>query len=196
MMLLVHFVYGFLSFLLIILIMVFFKAYGTEVEGENNLVLGFFQGVDDRLGGLLFIFIGIGLTTWMTPTRLVRSMILSMKEREFILATQSLGASNFRVIIHHLLPNVMGPLIVVTVLSIPTFIMYEAFLSFLGLGVTPPTPSWGGMISEGVGAMRAHPHLIIFPALTLSLAMLGFNLLGDGLRNSLDPKAIRSQPLP
>lgn len=196
MMLLVHFVYGFPSFLLIILIMVFFKAYGTEVEGENNLVLGFFQGVDDRLGGLLFIFIGIGLTTWMTPTRLVRSMILSMKEREFILATQSLGASNFRVIIHHLLPNVMGPLIVVTVLSIPTFIMYEAFLSFLGLGVTPPTPSWGGMISEGVGAMRAHPHLIIFPALTLPLAMLGFNLLGDGLRNSLDPKAIRSQPLP
>lgn len=176
--------------------MVFFKAYGTEVEGENNLVLGFFQGVDDRLGGLLFIFIGIGLTTWMTPARLVRGMILYMKEREFILATQSLGASNFRVIIHHLLPNVMGPLIVVTVLSIPTFIMYEAFLSFLGLGVTPPTPNWGGMVSEGVGAMRAHPHLIIFPVLTLPLAMLGFNLLGDGLRDSLDSKAIRSQPLP
>ncbi len=194
---LVHFMYGFPSFLLIILIMVFFKAYGTEVEGENNLVLGFFQGVDARLGGLLFIFIGIGLTTWMTPARLVRGgMILSMKEREFILATQSLGASNFRVIIHHLLPNVMGPLIVVTVLSIPTFIMYEAFLSFLGLGVTPPTPSWGSVISEGVEAMRAHPHLIIFPALTLPLAMLGFNIRGDGLRDCLDPKAIRSQPLP
>ncbi len=130
----------------------------------------------------------IGLVSWMGTARLVRGQYLSLKEKEFVLAARMIGAGDFTIIARHLLPNALGPLIVSLTLGIPQLIMFEATLSFIGLGVPPPFPSWGQMLSEGWRAMRSDPHLIVFPAVTLSSVMLAFNFLGDGLRDALDPQ--------
>jgi oligopeptide transport system permease protein len=134
------------------------------------------------------IVLGIGLVSWMGMARLVRGQFLSLKEKEFIEAARMIGARDMAIIARHLLPNSLGPIIVSVTLGIPGLIMTEATLSFIGLGVPPPFPSWGQMLNEGWRAIRADPHLIFFPALTLSLTMLAFNFLGDGLRDALDPQ--------
>jgi oligopeptide transport system permease protein len=113
--------------------------------------------------------------------------VLSYKEREFVEAARALGASNFRIIFLHLLPNITGPLIVAETLNIPGYIFTEAFLSFIGLGVEPPTPSWGSMINAGRDSLIAFPNLILIPGIALALTTLAFNFLGDGLRDALDP---------
>ncbi|GBD11723.1 Oligopeptide transport system permease protein OppC [bacterium HR23] len=118
----------------------------------------------------------------------MRGIILSLKEREFILSAQALGASDLRIIRVHLLPNTLGPIIVAETLNIPGYILLEAFLSFIGLGVNPPTPSWGSMINEGVASMRSYPHQVLAPAGALSLTLLAFNFLGDALRDALEPR--------
>ena len=134
------------------------------------------------------LVLGIGLVSWMGMARLVRGQFLSLKEKEFVLAARMVGAKDMAIITRHLLPNSLGPIVVSVTLRIPGLIMTEATLSFIGLGVPPPFPSWGQMLNEGWRAVRADPHLIIFPALTLSLTMLAFNFLGDGLRDALDPQ--------
>jgi oligopeptide transport system permease protein len=121
----------------------------------------------------------------------VRGSILSLRQTEFVDAARALGASNGRIMLRHLLPNFLGPVIVYETLRIPEYIVLEATLSFIGLGVNPPTPSWGLMINEGAQAMRSHPHLALYPAITLSLALMAFNFLGDGLRDALDPRMRR-----
>ena len=142
-------------------------------------------------GGMLFIFIGIGITSWMNTARLARGQVLSIRRQEYIEAAHSIGTSNSSIIFRHILPNIMGPIIVRESLSIPLYISTEAFLSFIGLGVNPPTPSWGSMISDGAIAVKSYPHQAIFPAAAFFLIMFAFNFLGDGLRDALDPRATK-----
>ncbi len=134
------------------------------------------------------IVLGISLVSWMGTSRLVRGQFLSLREKEFVEAARMIGAGDMAIITRHLLPNSLGPIIVSVTLGIPGLIMTESTLSFIGLGVPPPFPSWGQMLNEGWRAIRADPHLIFFPALMLSLTMLAFNFLGDGLRDALDPQ--------
>ena len=123
--------------------------------------------------------------------RIVRSQILTLKEREFVLAARSLGLSPWRILFRHLLPNCSGPILVTMTLAIPEAIFAEAFLSFIGLGVAAPMASWGVLASEGLTSVRSYPYQLLFPSLAISLTMLAFNFLGDGLRDALDPHSKR-----
>lgn len=178
--------YAFPTILLIILIMAYFRA-GIGNDGSSPLVNALNE-IDRSSGGVLFIFIGIGLTSWMGTARMVRAQVLSLRERDFVFAAISIGATRRSILFRHILPNTLGPIIVSETLSIPGYISYEAFLSFIGLGVNRPTPSWGSMISDGANALTAYPNQAIFPALALFILMFAFNFLGDGLRDALDPR--------
>ncbi len=183
---LVDIMYAFPTLLLIILLMTFFRTgFANPEPGTLAATLG---ELDKASGGLLFIFVGIGLTSWMQMARLVRGQVLSQRKREYVEAAHAMGAKTPRIMLGHILPNIMGPLIVAETLTIPAYISYEAFLSFIGLGVNPPTPSWGGMISEGSRTISSYPSQAMFPALALFMVMFAFNFLGDGLRDALDPR--------
>ena len=194
MMRIVDIMYAFPTMLLIILLMAFFKSTFADVTpGSMAYTFNQVNDVVDRIlglqgGGMLFIFMGIGVTAWMGMARLARGQILSLKEKEFIEAAHMIGAGDIRIIVRHILPNIIGPCLVSVTLNIPGYISTEVFLSFIGLGVDPPTPSWGSMISEGSRSIRSYPHMVLFPAIALSLTMFAFNFLGDGLRDALDPK--------
>jgi oligopeptide transport system permease protein len=178
--------YGFPTLLFIILMMAFFR--GTLSRLEPGTFAYTVSSLDAKMGGLLFIFIGIGLTAWETMARLTRGQVLSVRKSEFIEAARTIGAGNSRIMFKHILPNILGPLIVAETLAIPAYIATEAFLSFIGLGVNPPTPSWGIMIAEGSQQLRTYPNQALFPALALAITMFAFNFLGDGLRDALDPR--------
>lgn len=141
--------------------------------------------------GLLNVFLALGLVYWLRMARIVRAQVLGLKELEYILAARVLGASHQRLILGHLLPNSLGPIIITLTLSIPEAIFTEAFLSFIGLGVSAPMASWGVLASEGVVTLRSYPFQLLSPAIAISLTMLGFNFLGDGLRDALDPRMRR-----
>jgi oligopeptide transport system permease protein len=177
--------YALPSLLLIILVMTSLRAL---VEGAQAGPLGAVAAVDRSVGGLLGVFIALGLVSWLTVARLVRAQVLSLKEKEFVQAARALGAGDGRVIVRHLLPNTVAPILIAATLSMPLAIATEAGLSFLGLGVRPPLPSWGIMIAEGVRGMRVFPHLLLFPGLALALTLVGFTFVGDGLRDALDPQ--------
>lgn len=182
----VDLMYAFPTILLVILMMAFFRAGFSDIPPGTP---GYWIAQADRAsGGLLFIFIGIGLTSWMGMARLVRGQVLSVREKEYVEAGISLGANRWRIVFRHILPNILGVLIVAETLAIPTYIAYEAFLSFIGLGVNAPTPSWGSMISEGAKAIQSYPNQALFPAMALFLVMFAFNFVGDGLRDALDPR--------
>ncbi len=138
--------------------------------------------------GLVPILIALTITGWIGMARIVRGQLLQLKEQEYILAATALGAGYRRILFKHLIPNAMGPIIVTMTLTIPIAIFTEAFLSFLGLGVQAPMASWGTMASDGLPAMRYYPWRLFFPAFFISVTMLSFNLVGDGLRDALDPK--------
>lgn len=140
--------------------------------------------------GLINIFIALGIAYWLDMARIVRGEVLKLKEQEFILAAKSTGCSNIRILFRHILPNAMGPIIVTLTLNIPLAIFTEAFLSYIGLGVSAPMASWGVLASEGTQSIRSYPHLLFFPALAISTTMLSFNILGDGLRDALDPLSL------
>jgi oligopeptide transport system permease protein len=182
----VDIIYAYPFIVFVILVQVYFKALSRR--GGADGFAGALIKLDSMTGGMLFVFIAVGLINWLQMARLARGQVLSYKEKEFVEAAHSIGASDGRIIFRHLLPNIIGPLIVAETLQIPTYIFLEAFLSFIGLGVNPPTPSWGAMISEGFQGLRSYPHLIAAPAITLSLTTLAFNFLGDGLRDALDPR--------
>jgi peptide/nickel transport system permease protein len=137
---------------------------------------------------ILNIMIVIGLTSWTDVARLVRGEILSLKEREFIQAARVLGMKDSRIILKHLLPNALGPVLVVATLGVGGAILIESSLSYLGLGVQPPTPSWGNMLEEGKEHLTDAWWLITFPGLAIFLTVMGYNLLGEGLRDLLDPR--------
>ncbi|MFM1549651.1 MAG: ABC transporter permease [Lentisphaeria bacterium] len=147
------------------------------------------RGIDPQLFTLLLLFMAIGAVEWLTMARIVRGQVLTLKQQAFIEAAVTLGLSRRRIILRHLVPNVLGPIIVYTTLTIPSVMLLEAFLSFLGLGVQPPMSSWGLLINEGADAMEEYPWMLIFPGLFLSAALFSLNFLGDGLRDALDPKS-------
>ncbi len=186
MMRIVDVMYAFPSLLFIILLMAFFRSTLAKPEpGSFSYVL---SSLDTKMGGMLFIFIGIGATAWQTMARLTRGQVLSVREKEYVEAAHAIGAGNLRIMTKHILPNIVGPLVVAETLAIPTYILTEAFLSFIGLGVNPPTPSWGAMISDGSQVVRSYPNQALFPAVALAITMFAFNFLGDGLRDALDPR--------
>ncbi len=138
--------------------------------------------------GLYNVFFALGFVGWPTICRLVRAEVLSLKEREFVEATRAAGAPDPRILLRHILPNCLGPIIVVGTLGVAGAILSEATLSFLGVGAQPPAPSWGSMLSVGKDFMRTAYWLTLFPGLAIFLTILGLNLLGDGLRDALDPR--------
>lgn len=137
---------------------------------------------------ILNLFVALGAVQWLTMARIVRGQVLSLKTREFVLSAQAIGASPARLLVRHVLPNALGPIVVYTTLTVPGVMLEEAFLSFLGLGVQPPMASWGSLASEGAAAMESYPWLILFPGLALTVTLLSLNFLGDGLRDALDPQ--------
>ena len=146
-----------------------------------------------RLGpGYWNVMLAIGLTSWIAVSRLTRAQFLALREKEFVLASQSIGAGGWRIVRYHLLPNSLAPIIVALSLGIPIAIFAEAALSFLGVGINPPTPSWGQMLSrDGLANINFFWHLALFPALMIAITMLGFTLMGDGLRDALDPHMLK-----
>jgi oligopeptide transport system permease protein len=135
------------------------------------------------------LFIALGAVQWLTTARIVRAQVMSLKEREFVEAARALGVGTPTLIFRHIVPNLLGPVIVYTTLNVPAVMLQEAFLSFLGLGVQDPMPSWGTLIAEGARSMEVCPWLMVFPGITFSLTLLSLNFLGDGLRDALDPQA-------
>jgi len=191
MMRVVDFMYGVPSLVLIILLQVFFTEISREYQGaRRGGLIGLLLNLNADMGGLLFLFIALGSLSWIGMARLARGQVLSYREKEFVEAARAVGASNHRIILVHLLPNVIGPLIVAETLAIPGYIFTEAFLSFIGLGVQPGTPSWGAMISEvrTHGGFFSNRFILFVPSAALVLTTLSFNFLGDGLRDALDPR--------
>ncbi|MGF1549730.1 MAG: ABC transporter permease [Sphingomonadaceae bacterium] len=140
---------------------------------------------------LWLIFVAIGAVEWLSMARIVRAGVIGLKKQEFVEAAVSLGYSHMRIILRHLIPNVLGPVIVIATLTVPAVMLLEAFLSFLGLGVQPPNASWGVLINEGQQNMAIFPWLLIFPAFFFALTLFTLNFLGDGLRDALDPKSAK-----
>ena len=138
--------------------------------------------------GLMNIFIAIGLTGWVGIARQTRAQVLSLKEKEFVEGARALGAGFARTLLKHVLPNALTPIVVTVTFGIPEAIFTEAALSFIGVGINPPTPSWGQMVGEGQQYLRSYWHLCVFPSIAIAITMLAFTFLGDGVRDALDPK--------
>lgn len=137
---------------------------------------------------LMLLYIALGAISWLTMARIVRGQVLSLKNQEFIEAAVSIGVSRPGIIFRHLVPNTLGPVIVYSTLTIPTVMLEESFLSFLGMGVQAPLASWGTMVSSGVQSISIYPWQLIFPAVLMTLTLLSLNFVGDGLRDALDPQ--------
>ena len=138
---------------------------------------------------LIPLFIAIGAIGWLTIARIVRAQVMNVKNLEFVEAAVSLGLSRARILFRHILPNVIGPIIIYTTLAVPGIMLLESVLSFLGLGVKPPNSSWGILIKEGADRMEITPYLLLFPSLFFATTLFALNFLGDGLRDALDPKS-------
>jgi len=138
---------------------------------------------------ILNLFFALAIVSWLTVCRVVRGQIMSLKNSEFVEAAKAAGAGTWRIMMRHLVPNTAGVIVIYTTLRVPSFIMLEAFLSYLGLGVQAPFTSWGVLIQDGVTAMVTYPWLLWFPALVMSLFMFAMNFFGDGLRDALDPQS-------
>jgi oligopeptide transport system permease protein len=138
---------------------------------------------------LILIFVAIGAVEWLTMARIVRGQVLGLRKQEFVEAAIALGLRKRRIILRHMIPNVLGPVIVYATLTVPMVMLLEAFLSFLGLGVQAPDTSWGVLIKEGAEAMESYPWLLVFPGFALAITLFSLNFLGDGLRDALDVRA-------
>lgn len=141
--------------------------------------------------GLFTIFLAIGITSWVNMARIVRSQVLAIKQSDYIEAGKALGASNARIILKYILPNSIGPVIIALSFSIPNAMMMESGMSLIGMGVMPPMPSWGALISQGNAYILSAPYMVIFPALSFAITILAFSYFGDGLRDAFDPKQDR-----
>jgi oligopeptide transport system permease protein len=186
MMRIVDFLYAIPLLPIIIIMTVYFKA--LTRAGTSSGLMGIALNLNKSMGGLLFLFIAIGALNWIGMARLARGQVLSYKQKEFVEAARAIGASNGHIITRHLIPNIIGPLLISESLQIPGYIFLEAALSFIGLGVDPPTPSWGAMINDGYAGIRSSPHLVMFPGVALALLTLAFNFMGDGLRDAFDTR--------
>jgi oligopeptide transport system permease protein len=186
MMRIVDFLYAIPLLPIIILMQVYFQA--VSRRGVSGGFMGVLVDLNNVSGGLLFLFVAIGALNWIGMARLARGQVLSYKEKEFVEAARAVGASDSRIIFRHLLPNIIGPLLISESLALPGYIFLEAVLSFIGLGVNPPIPSWGAMINEGYQGLRSNPHLVLVPGIALTILTLAFNFMGDGLRDAFDPR--------
>lgn len=183
----VDFLYAVPDLALFILLQIFFKALAAEKDRVGPFGAALVE-IDRGMGGVFFLLIVIGLLSWIGVARLARGQVLSFKQKEFIEAARSIGARNRRIMLNHLLPNIAGPLIVVGTQAIAGFIGVEATLSYLGIGVNAPTPSWGDMIQLAQQAgFSSYPHLVLVPGIALGLTVLAFYFLADGLRDAFDP---------
>jgi oligopeptide transport system permease protein len=172
--------------------------YGGRVDNIMQRIIEILVGIPNLIVVILFILIfdpgiisitvAMVITGWVTMARIVRGQILKLKNMEYVLASRTLGASNSRLIFKHLIPNVIGPIIITTMFTIPSAIFTEAFLSFIGLGIRPPEASLGSLVSDGYKSLQTFPHMMMIPAIVISLMILSFNLVADGLRDALDPK--------
>ena len=169
MMRIVDIIYGLPYMLIVIILMAMFSK-----EGQSSVII---------------LFVAIAMVSWLTEARVVRGQIISLKNAEFVEAAKSMGASPARIIFRHLLPNTLGIIIIFATLNIPSFIMSESFLSFLGLGVSAPDASWGTLVSEGVQGMELYPWRLLVPATAMTIFLFAMNFLGDGLRDALDPQS-------
>lgn len=183
MMRIIDIIYSVPLLIYVILLSVVLKPRMTELF--KLPVFNWFQAAG---AGLFSMYIAIGITYWVMTARIVRGQILSLKEQEYVTAARALGSSNTRILLRHLIPNCIGPIIVTTMLLIPDAIFTESFLSFIGLGVDAPMASWGSLASDALGGIRSYFYLLLFPALAISITMLVFNIFGDVLRNALDPR--------
>lgn len=182
--------------------------YRGWVDSVISLMINIWYGIPDLLVAMIFVVMvaaytngsgrglwniiaAITLTAWVGMARLVRGQTLSLREREFVEAARASGTQNLQIIFRHIFPNALGPIIVQATYTIPAAILFEAFLSFLGQGVPPPTPSWGAMLSESFRSLQLAPHITLFPAVVLSITLMALNFLGDGLRDALDPRMKR-----
>jgi len=171
------------------------------LDGIISTIINIFYGIPDLLVALILVLLlgrgldkiifAIAVTRWMDMARLVRGQTFALREREFVEAARASGTRPNKILSRHILPNALGPIIVQATFVVPQAILFEAFLSFLGLGVQPPTPSWGAMAADGFHALRIAPHIVLVPAIALSLTLMAFNFLGDGLRDALDPRQKR-----
>ena len=155
------------------------------------VLLAFFGG-RSPLGQLILLFIALGAVSWLTMARIVRGQVISLKNQEFVLAARATGVAPARIIVRHLVPNTLGPVIVYATLTVPAVMLLEAFLSFLGLGVQAPLASWGSLTAEGIQNIAIFPWQVIFPGATMALTLFSLNFLGDGLRDALDPQMRKS----
>jgi oligopeptide transport system permease protein len=143
-------------------------------------------GIGPGESGVIPMLVALVILDWPPTARLVRGQILQIRQEGYVAASQLLGARTGYLVFRHMIPNTLGVILVTLTFAVPSAIFTEAFLSFIGMGVAPPTPSWGSMANEGIRTMLSHPHELIFPAVLISITVLAFNLLGDGLRDALD----------
>ena len=174
----------------ILIVIVLLSVFG----GQNTP--GWVKFLSEKVGGagnqglsqIFMLFFALGLVSWLTMARVVRGQILSLKNQEFVLAAKATGVSTFGIIFRHLVPNALGPVIVYATLTVPSVMLTEAFLSYLGLGVQAPFASWGSLASDGIKNIAIFPWQLIFPGMTMALTLFSLNFLGDGLRDALDPQ--------
>ena len=186
MMRIVDILYSLPLVIFVILLMVFAKDLGDSIDEWFRA-----RGSEFSISGqwnMLLLFVAIGAVEWLTMARIVRGQVMSLRRQEFIEACISLGLPTHRILFRHMVPNILGPVIVYTTLTIPAVMLLEAFLSFLGLGVQPPTPSWGLLIKDGADRMREAWWMLVFPGALFAITLFSFNFVGDGLRDALDPK--------
>ncbi len=175
----------------ILFVIVMVAAFDKHLRAWLTLHFGTTAGI---YAPMIFLFFGLGAVSWLTMARIVRGQVLSLRGRQFVDASRSLGASHTRILWSHILPNIYGIVIVYLTLTVPAIILYESFLSFLGLGIQPPMASWGTLISEGAGQInpvRIYWWLLIYPCVMLISTLLALNFLGDGLRDAYDPRGDR-----
>lgn len=174
----------------VILLMVLTKDLGNGIEQFARSRLGLEVGVG-AVWNMILLFCAIGAVEWLTMARIVRGQVLSLKHQEFVEAAVALGLRRRRIILRHMIPNVLGMVIVYTTLIVPSVMLLEAFLSFLGFGVQPPMSSWGTLINDGARSMEEYPWLIIFPGAVFAATLFSLNFIGDGLRDALDVRAAK-----
>jgi oligopeptide transport system permease protein len=175
--------------------------YRGRIDVVISLFINISYGIPDLLIALVLvlligrgtgnIILAISITAWLGMARLVRGQTLSLREKEFVEAARTIGTPNLMILFRHILPNALGPIVVQATYLVPAAIIFEAFLSLLGMGVPPPAPSWGRMASEGYKALQLAPHIVLAPCFALSLTVLAFNWVGDGLRDAIDPRMRR-----
>ena len=187
MMRVVDIIYALPFTIFVILLMVVLKEPSAKLDAWLG-GLGWFRSTQG-MGNMLLMFAAIGAVEWLTMARIVRGQVMSIKRMEYVEAARSLGFGTRRVLFGHILPNVTGPVIVYTTLTIPAVMLLEAFLSFLGLGVQAPNSSWGVLIKEGAEKMEEFPWLLLYPGALFSLTLFSLNFLGDGLRDALDVRS-------